>query len=85
MPKIEKAASWFSSHKTGSLDSSLTPEQINEALGFEADKGDPWKVKFEWHFYVDGVPCAIWDYKGVRWSTWGPRQALAKVFPGLVD
>ena len=83
--KIRKATSWFSTHKTGSLDPSLRVADINRILGFEGEVGDPDKVTNEWLFTVDGVPCGVWDYYGTRWSTFGPRHVLAKVFPGMVD
>lgn len=85
MPTIRKATTWFSSFKTGSLNSSLRPEDINRVLGFEAEAGDPRKVQYEWNFTIDGVNCAIWDYKGVRWSTFGPTYLLDRVFPGMVS
>jgi len=28
------------------------------------------------------VLCGIWDYKGCRWSTYGPTEILEQLFPG---
>lgn len=67
--------------KTGSLSDRLTVADITAKLGFGPNVADdPDKVTASWGFKVDGEWCGIWDYKGWRWSTWGPRSALAKVF-----
>lgn len=78
-PRITAPASWISSHRTGSLDESLSVGDINRALGnkIKATSGD--KSRYQWDFLVDGVECAIWDYKGSRWSTYGPASAFAKI------
>ena len=69
-------------HKTGELND-ITVEQINEILGFAPNvDDDPDKVKHSWGFKVDGVHCAIWDYKGWRWITYGPKEVFDKRFPG---
>ena len=68
-------------HKTGSLPSSYSVKDINKALGFSPNvKDDEYKVKYSWGFTVDGVECAIWDYRGARWSVWDPSKVLSKVF-----
>lgn len=71
-------------HRTGSL-IGLTAEQISEKLGFKPNvNDDPDKVKYSWGFTVDGVRCGIWDYRGSyrgkEFSTFGPYEALVKVF-----
>jgi hypothetical protein len=42
------------------------------------------KVDAEWNFIVDGIRCAIWDYKGSAelgfWSFFGPRQIFVHLF-----
>ncbi len=60
-------------------------ERIEQALGFPPNmQDDPTKVTASWSFTVDGVPCAVWDYKGSfnagRASAYGPIEALVKVF-----
>ena len=75
-------------HRTGSLSAGLTEEQICSALGFDALPGEGYKVTREWYFsaQLDGkwFKCGIWDYKGSRWSTYGPREIFDRLFPGLV-
>lgn len=67
------------SHRTGYLPDSWTRRQINSKLGFVANHGT------EWEFQVTlpnkkKVKCAIWAYKGVRWSTFGPQEAFDLIF-----
>lgn len=69
------------SFKTGSLPSSITVERINRVLGFAPNvDDDPDKVEYSWSFLVDGEHCAIWDYRGVRWSTYGPSEIFFELF-----
>lgn len=69
-------------HRTGSISSSYTPEMISETLGFGPNiEDDPWKVTHSWGFIADGHLCAIWDFKGSRWSTYGPGHVLKQLFP----
>ena len=74
-------------HKTGSLPSDLNELYITECLGFEPNiSDDPDKVTASWcanvvdqetgQQYVIGV----WDYKGVRWSTFGNQYILERIF-----
>lgn len=68
--------------RTGSLDSSLTVEDITAVLGFGPNvKDDPYKVTHSWGFRLDGRECGIWDYKGSRWSTYGD---LSRLFPSYM-
>ena len=63
--KITKAKEFFSSFRTGII-TGMSKNVINSVVGFKGEKiksGDG-KVTVEWRFHVDGVPCAIWDYKG---------------------
>ena len=70
---------------TGHLSSSLTAEDISLVLGFSSNcRDDTDKVKLSWGFKVNGVAFGIWDYKGTRWSTFGPKPVLAVLFPGKV-
>ena len=71
-------------HRTGSV-IGLSTTEIAEKIGFPANvDDDESKVKYSWGFTVDGERCGVWDYKGSHrhkiFSTWGPREALRKVF-----
>ena len=71
-------------YRTGTL-VSISAEEIEKILGFSCNvKDDPSKVKYSWGFTVDGIKCAVWDYKGSyqvnQFSTFGPDTALAVVF-----
>ncbi len=78
---LEYTGNYMGSSRQGTLSPSLTKKAITSALGFKPDgpSGDG-KVTAEWQFTVDGVECAVWDYKGAKWSTFGPDEALRKVF-----
>ena len=66
----------------GNIDEGYTVKEINKILGFEPNvQDDPDKVKYSWGFKVDGQPCGIWDYKGSRWSTYGPKIVFSILFP----
>lgn len=86
-PKITQPTRDFGSSKQWSLDGSLRPGDIDKILGSgSATKGkafrcgdDPSKVKFSWRFAVDGKECAMWDYHGVRWSGYGPKECFDKL------
>ena len=72
-------------YRTGKLSDELSPIAITEILGFEPNvDDDPDKVENSWGFTVDGVRCAIWDYKGCQWSTFGPAEIFETLFPGYV-
>ncbi len=63
-----------------------TLDNITKTLGFGPNRyseleGDG-KVTLEWIFELDGSRCAIWDYKGARWSCSGDHDKLAKLFGG---
>lgn len=69
-------------HRTGSIDSAYTVREINEILGFRPNvQDDPGKVKHSWGFTVDGQRCGIWDYRGGRWSVFGPQEVFDVLFP----
>jgi hypothetical protein len=72
------------SHRTGTL-GEITAEEISKKLGFQPNiEDDPDKVVNSWAFTVDGIKCAIWDYKGSHnwgsFSTYGPRETFVKIF-----
>jgi hypothetical protein len=69
----------FCTHR---ISEKYTPEDIVRTLGFESNVyDDPFKVKYSWGFTVDGIRCGIWDYKGSRWSFFGPKEIAEKLFP----
>jgi hypothetical protein len=72
-------------HRTGEI-SGYAKVDIDKILGFKPNVlDDPDKVKYSWGFTVDGVECGIWDYKGSYkarvYSTYGPDEVFAKLFP----
>ena len=67
------------SHKTGSLPYEVTVEQIKAVLGEPNVKDDPDKVRYSWGFMIDDELCGIWDYKGRRWSTFGPTEKIKQL------
>jgi hypothetical protein len=80
-PHIAPAEDRVISFKRWSLDRRLTPRNISAALKRKVrrnPKEDP-KVNYRWEFTVDGEECAIWDYRGTRWSAYGPREAFEKL------
>lgn len=84
MINITPCADVCGSHRTGTI-RGLTKYRISEILGFIPNvKDDPDKVVNSWGFKVDGVPCAIWDYKGShhfdRFSTWGAHDVFKQLF-----
>ncbi len=68
----------ISSYKQGHLDT--TYEHICTVLGKPNREDDYGKVEYSWGYNVDGEPIAIWDYKGVRWSYYGSRETMVKLF-----
>jgi hypothetical protein len=58
----------------------LTVDDIVADLGDPDSHGDPKGTKHgEWHFRLDGRPCAIWDWHG-QWSFWGDSEAMGRLF-----
>lgn len=66
--------------RTGGLPDTLTVQQIVAVLGEPNVQDDPYKVTHSWGFTIDGEPAAIWDYKGSRWSTYGPNAKIRQLF-----
>ena len=70
--------------KTGSLPDTYTMPRISTILGLAPIPENAFaygKVSCEWLFTIDDHPCAIWDYKGARWSCFGDASAIRSVFP----
>ena len=71
---------------TARLSDKLTVGQITSLIGFKPNAvDDPSKVTASWAFTVNGQSCAVWDYKGSRWSAFGPVEALRAVFGDVVS
>jgi len=69
--RAEITTSW----RTAKLTPDLSIDDICERLGFVPNGGvDHNKVTVCWEFTVNGSQCAVWDYKGVRWSAFGPGR-----------
>lgn len=70
------------SSKCGSLRSDMTVEEITAKLGFAPNtnpSGDG-KVTIEWCWRDNGAHFGIWDYKGSRWSFYGPALYFQALF-----
>lgn len=68
--------------RTGSISSRYNLADISRILGFKPNvKDDPDRVRYSWGFKADGKVCGIWDYRGNRWSTYGPQEVFDKLFP----
>lgn len=85
MVKILPAKTWIASHKQHRLPSDLTAADIQNRLPGIVDQGlsGDEKCTHTWDFLIDGVECSIWDYRGARWSAYGPAEVLQCVFPEL--
>lgn len=81
-PVITTRTTFFSTHRTGTVCELHTPEEITAALGIEPTHNphDDGKVTLCWDFFIDGKPCAIWDYYEARWSCYDPDDKLAAFF-----
>lgn len=79
-PNVTPYLDGVNSHKTGSLDPSITEKEITETLGVEPERFEDEKVTVEWFFAWKGQPCAMWDYRGAQWSTYGPPEAFREMF-----
>jgi hypothetical protein len=72
----------IASGRTGSL-SGVTPDEVHQRLPeahFDGRTTDDKKVTMEWQFVADGHPCAIWDYRGAQFSTFGPDHVFKTLF-----
>ncbi len=81
--KIVPAALW-STYRQGSI-IEVSKLDIIDTLGFPPNvEEDPTEVECSWEFTVDGIPCAIWGYRGRTcfdlYSTYGPEEIFIKLF-----
>ena len=88
--KITKAKEFISSFRTGVI-TGMSKNVIDSVLSIKGKKvksGDG-KVTIEWQFHVDGVPCAIWDYKGSakynQYSAYMPAYIGRALFAAAYD
>ena len=76
--------------RTHRLRPDLTVEDIQSALDSLAHRHIPvpdlgpstdGKATHQWCFYADGheKACVIWDYRGERWSAFGPRDVYEEL------
>lgn len=82
--RVTAAPGILGSFKTDTL-IGVTKEDIVQILGFEPNvPDDPDKVVHSWAFYINDLPCAIWDWKGSheaqRWSVYDPHGVMALLF-----
>lgn len=90
--RIEKPRKFIESYLQHRLHPGISVEQIEAALSAsvddEGDSGDG-KVTHHWCFLADGQECAIWDYRGLRWSAFGPAEVFValglEVIGGVPD
>ena len=84
--KIKVPIAPFDTHRQGRLSPELSQADIQARLG--DIKADPpsadGKATVSWDFVANGYSCSIWDYKGRRWSYYGPRHVFELLFPGNV-
>jgi hypothetical protein len=80
---IAPVTEFFPTSRQGGLHH-LRQLDIEAVLGFSPTVEAYDKVEAEWNFIVDGIRCAIWDYKGSAelgfWSFFGPRQIFVHLF-----
>lgn len=76
--KIEPAPHLGGTHRQGNLD--VPYDTIVSVLGEPNVDDDPDKVTCSWSYLVDGEHVAIWDYKGWRWSYYGPHHIMDQLF-----
>lgn len=76
-PSIASRRHGVMTYKQWSL-AAVPVDTVSQLLGFRPN-GLPscdGKVTAEWNFVADGQPCSIWDYRGARWSAYGPREVF---------
>jgi hypothetical protein len=87
-----RITSYMPSSKHFSLDENITPEHITELVGNPKRGSADGKCDYTWEFYASKwmngangepfeltLPCSIWDYKGSRWSGYGPPDAFREL------
>jgi len=68
--------------RCGWLRPDLSPAAITARLGFPpVANAHEWKVTMEWYCRVDGKLVGVWDFRGTRWSFYGPRNTMLLLFP----
>lgn len=90
--KVWRITPYMPSSKHFSLAESLTPEDISRITGATPKPSKDGKCKFQWEFFAEkyfdredgglvaiALPCAIWDYKGARWSAYGPAEVFREL------
>jgi len=79
-PRVTPVKTWVRSHLQFHLDARHSVADIQRILGPSIEdqglSGDE-KMTHHWEFNVDGLPSAIWDYKGYRWSAFGSETLFA--------
>lgn len=89
---VWRITSYMPSHKQFSLAADIPPDRITELTGADPKPSKDGKCKFQWHFFASKwfegeggqltevvLPCCIWDYKGSRWSAYGPADAFREM------
>lgn len=63
------------------LPKTLTIDDIRAALPgiTELEPDTDGKSDHKFAFLADGVPCAVWRYKKLSWSAFGPREVFARL------
>jgi hypothetical protein len=72
----------FAPYRTGTL-TGISKGQILSAIPDATFLDTPTadkKVTMEWAFLANGQLCGIWDYRGARFSTYGPAQVFETLF-----
>lgn len=72
----------FAPCRTGTL-TGISKKQIFAALPDATFRDTPTadkKVTMEWAFLANGELCGIWDYRGGRFSTYGPGGIFRILF-----
>lgn len=92
--RVTPRTEFVSTYKTGRLAATLTEAEIIAKLGqpTHLDPNDPdsdGKVTIMWDIWatpagdLDPHPCGVWDFKDVRWSTYGPHAVFKELFGAL--
>jgi hypothetical protein len=69
-------------YRTGRL-VGLSDQEVHERIPdayFSNERSADGKVTREWSFKTDGHHCGIWDYRGARFSTFGPDFVFKTLF-----
>lgn len=80
--RLTKPNEWYATHLQGRLSAALTADQITNVIGWASNPRDTdgEKVTHCWRFLANRQQCAIWDYRGERWSFYGPRAVFVELF-----